>query len=235
MTVDWPSGSICFYSGFFAFSADIELRFNGNEPYVQNIAHDTKPLVIHGNGPSVRILNHLANYVPNAWNKEDQCTSCWEDTISFKELKEIPQVVLSIFIEQPTPFIEEFFDRISELEYPKDKIDLFIHNGEEYHDKDVKEFVNDVQNENNEDRYNSVTVIGYEDNALESMARNAGIKKCVEVKCDYYLSVDSYSHLDNKHALKLLIEQNRGVVAPMLVRPYKAWSNFWGALTPDGK
>ncbi len=30
------------------------------------------------------------------------------------------------------------------------------------------------------------------------------------------------------------MEQNRGVVAPMLVRPYKAWSNFWGALTSEG-
>ena len=26
----------------------------------------------------------------------------------------------------------------------------------------------------------------------------------------------------------------RSVVAPLLLRPYKAWSNFWGALTSDG-
>ncbi|CAG9771227.1 unnamed protein product [Ceutorhynchus assimilis] len=44
----------------------------------------------------------------------------------------------------------------------------------------------------------------------------------------------SFAHLDNPYTLKLLIEQNRTVVAPMLVRPGKAWSNFWGALTKDG-
>jgi hypothetical protein len=26
----------------------------------------------------------------------------------------------------------------------------------------------------------------------------------------------------------------RSIVAPVLLRPYKAWSNFWGALTADG-
>ena len=40
--------------------------------------------------------------------------------------------------------------------------------------------------------------------------------------------VDSDVQLDNTFALKLLIEQNRAVVAPLLIRPYTAWSNFWG-------
>ena len=46
--------------------------------------------------------------------------------------------------------------------------------------------------------------------------------------------MDADAHLDNPNVLRLLIEQNRPFVAPILVRPYKAWSNFWGALNPDG-
>lgn len=53
-------------------------------------------------------------------------------------------------------------------------------------------------------------------------------------KCSGYFSVDAEAHLDNKETLKLLVEQQRGIVAPLLVRPFKAWSNFWGALTDDG-
>lgn len=53
-------------------------------------------------------------------------------------------------------------------------------------------------------------------------------------KCDLYFSVDAVAHLDNPHTLRLLAEQNRTVVAPLLVRPGKAWSNFWGSLTTDG-
>lgn len=57
---------------------------------------------------------------------------------------------------------------------------------------------------------------------------------CVSKECDIYFSVDSVAHLDNAQTLKSLIEQNRTVIAPMLSRPGKAWSNFWGALTKDG-
>ena len=61
-----------------------------------------------------------------------------------------------------------------------------------------------------------------------------GITKCQTIKCDFYLSVDSDAHIDNPKSLKILIEQNRLVVAPFMIRPYKAWSNFWGALSADG-
>ena len=52
-------------------------------------------------------------------------------------------------------------------------------------------------------------------------------------RCDYLFVVDSEVQLDNAHALKLFIEQNRPVLAPMLIRPYSAWSNFWGRYAAD--
>lgn len=57
---------------------------------------------------------------------------------------------------------------------------------------------------------------------------------CLLKECSGYFSIDAISHLDNEHTLKLLVEQQRGIVAPLLIRPYKAWSNFWGAITVDG-
>lgn len=59
-------------------------------------------------------------------------------------------------------------------------------------------------------------------------------ENCLLKKCSGYLSIDAVAHLDNEHTLKLLVEQQRGIVAPLLIRPYKAWSNFWGAITDDG-
>lgn len=53
---------------------------------------------------------------------------------------------------------------------------------------------------------------------------------CLLKECSGYLSVDAVAHLDNEHTLKLLVEQQRGIVAPLLIRPNKLWSNFWGAL-----
>ena len=126
----------------FSILGDVELRFrNEKEPYLQNVIYDTTPLVVHGNGPTNMALNNLGNYLAQAWNTEDQCTACWEDNLVFKEMPEVPQVVMAIFIEKPTPFLEEFFGKIANLNYPKDKIDLFIHNTLEYHMEDVSDFI----------------------------------------------------------------------------------------------
>ena len=66
------------------FAANFELRFVDSEAQLFNVDLETRPLMIHGNGPSKRHLNHLGNYLPKAWNEVDQCTSCWEDVIDFE-------------------------------------------------------------------------------------------------------------------------------------------------------
>ena len=55
----------------------------------------------------------------------------------------------------------------------------------------------------------------------------------MEKKCDFYLSLDSVAHIENAHLLNMLIEQNRPVLSPLLVQPYKTLSNFWSHLTTD--
>ena len=62
----------------------------------------------------------------------------------FDSLKEIPHLVIAVFIEKPTPFLEEFFARTAALDYPKDKIDLFIHNSEDFHVSDVEDFIGKI-------------------------------------------------------------------------------------------
>ena len=116
------------------------------------------------------------------------------------------------------------------LSFFKDKITLFIHNYEEYHEDDVETFLEEFKS-----KYRAVEIIHAKEGVKEWHARNKGITKCRQLKCDYYFSVDSDAFIDNTLTLKLLIEQNRDVIAPFLIRPYKAWSNFWGALTSEGK
>lgn len=82
--------------------------------------------------------------------------------------------------------------------------------------------------------YASVKQISPDDGTNEWAARNLALDHCLKKRCDAFFTVDSVVHLDNPHTLRLLLEQNRSVVAPLLVRPGKAWSNFWGALTTDG-
>jgi len=84
-------------------------------------------------------------------------------------------------------------------------------------------------------KYHSIKSVGPEAQLTETEARSRGIELCLKIKCDIYLSLDGEARLRNGAFVKLLIGQNRNVVAPMLVRPYTAISNFWGALNSKGQ
>lgn len=138
--------------------------------------------------------------------------------------------MLGIFIEEPTPFLEHFFADTLQLNYPLDRIHLYIHNSIEYHDRQIDDFV-----DRHGPEYASSQVLkSYKDNINEWQARNGALQRCRELNCDYYFSLDSIARLELQDTLRILIEVNRTIVAPMLNRPRKLWSNFWGALTPEG-
>lgn len=199
---------------------------------LKNTKTNTQPLVVHGNGFSKLTLNYLSNYLPSGvWNSYEGCVACKHGEINLEKIPRAtwPVVHMSLFIEVNTPFIEGFFSKIYQLEYPKERIHLFIHNTMKYHSVHVKNFTEKFGSE-----YLSLKEIKPEDGSPEWSARDLSLSQCLAKNCDLYFAVDSTAHLDNPFTLKLLIEQNRTVVAPMLVRPGKAWSNFWGALTNDG-
>lgn len=71
--------------------------------------------------------------------------------------------------------------------------------------------------------------------------------------CDYYFAIDSLTMLDSKDALKDLMQIKRyfnyyslakcispvlsifrNVIAPMILRPTKLFSNFWGDIASNG-
>uniref|UniRef100_A0A3Q3W7M8 procollagen-lysine 5-dioxygenase n=1 Tax=Mola mola TaxID=94237 RepID=A0A3Q3W7M8_MOLML len=163
---------------------EVLLKFGTGRVRVRNTVYDSLPVVVHGNGNTKMYLNYLANYVPNAWNYEHGCSHCDHDLLDL----EMPNYVLvGVFIEQPTPFLPEFFQRILTLDYPKDKLKLFVHNNVVYHEKHIQKFWKENRN----------------------VFKSFKFVSCLsEATCDYYFSLDSDVMLINKHTLKLLIEQN---------------------------
>ena len=71
-------------------------------------------------------LNFLGNYIVGGWTKETGCGIC--DMIELKQDSELPNLLMAIFVIQPTPFFTEFLEKIVALNYPKNKISLWIHN-----------------------------------------------------------------------------------------------------------
>ncbi|KAI4888335.1 hypothetical protein NFI96_024826 [Prochilodus magdalenae] len=255
-------------------------------------------LYIHGHGPTKLQLNYLSNYVPTAWTYENGCGVCDDDLLYLSDVMDeaMPLVYIGVFIEQPTPFMEEFLERLATMNYPKSRLRLFIHNNVVYHEQHVQRFWN-----HHRSLFSDVRIVGPEENLQHGQARTMAVYAhvphtthhvvlrhrtrvltvlfsgedppvlqlrrkvlyavCGEQKslcvcwhhvcvnclavcvleecrsaplCDYYFSIDSDVALINPDTLRVLIGENKPVIAPMLSRHGKLWSNFWGALSPEG-
>ncbi|XP_070367168.1 procollagen-lysine,2-oxoglutarate 5-dioxygenase 1 isoform X2 [Equus asinus] len=211
---------------------EVVLKFEMGHVRARNLAYDTLPVLIHGNGPTKLQLNYLGNYIPRFWTFETGCTVCDEGLRSLKGIGDeaVPVVLVSVFIEQPTPFLSLFFQRLLRLHYPRKQLRLFIHNHEQHHKAQVEQFLAEHGGE-----YKSVKLVGPEVRVANADARNMGADLCRQDRgCTYYFSVDADVALTEPKTLRLLIEQNKNVIAPLMTRHGRLWSNFWGAMSADG-
>lgn len=156
-----------YYVYFHMFTADVQLHANTTEdwPYVENVATKHRPLILHGNGPSKSTLHNLGNYLAKSWSVKEGCVLCKERKIKINVSKilqitnlyqkltylifltfllfqddKLPSVMIAVFIEQATPFLEEFLQQILDTDYPKSKMHLLLRNNVEYHETEVDEF-----------------------------------------------------------------------------------------------
>uniref|UniRef100_A0A1A8PKD7 Procollagen-lysine 1, 2-oxoglutarate 5-dioxygenase 1a n=1 Tax=Nothobranchius rachovii TaxID=451742 RepID=A0A1A8PKD7_9TELE len=211
---------------------EVVLKFENGRVRARNVQYDTLPVIIHGNGPTKLQINYLGNYIPNAWSFEDGCTVCHENLRSLSALKEseFPLVVIGIFIQQPTPFVSVFFERLLKLQYPKNRLRLFIYNQEPHHEGQVSSFLQDHGS-----LYQDFKSVGPEEEMDAPASRDLAFDLCRKDKdCDYFFNLDIEVVLQNENTLKILIEQNLPIIAPMITRSGRLWSNFWGALSADG-
>uniref|UniRef100_A0AAR2KXV1 Procollagen-lysine,2-oxoglutarate 5-dioxygenase 1 n=1 Tax=Pygocentrus nattereri TaxID=42514 RepID=A0AAR2KXV1_PYGNA len=210
-----------------ALADEVVLKFEDGRVRARNVLYDTLPVIVHGNGPTK--INYLGNYISNVWTFETGCTVCNEDMRPLSGLK-YPGVVIGVFIQQPTPFVSVFFERLLNLQYPKNRLKLFIYNQEPHHDQHIRSFL-----ENHEADYQAVKLIGPDEDVDPITSRNLGFDMCRDdIDCEYFFSVDVEVVLKNDETLKILIELNKPFIAPMLTKPGRLWTNFWGALSADG-
>lgn len=211
---------------------EVVLKFEKAKVRARNVAYDTLPVIIHGNGPTKLQLNYLGNYVPTSWTYENGCGGCDDDLLFLDDVsdEELPLVFVAVFVHKPTPFLEEFLDRLTTMNYPSSRLRLFIHNNVVYHERHVDSFW-----QKHKALFPDAVLVGPEENLPEAQARTMAIEACKkDLGCDYYFSIDSDVALTNPDTIRLLIQENRPVIAPMLSKHGKLWSNFWGALSPEG-
>jgi len=85
---------------------EVAIKFSTSETgenRLHNKKYNTLPLVIHGNGPSKLNLNRLSNYIPLGWRPDYGCPGCRAEKLAIKEW---PKVLIAIFVETETPFVQ---------------------------------------------------------------------------------------------------------------------------------
>uniref|UniRef100_A0A8C0X325 Procollagen-lysine,2-oxoglutarate 5-dioxygenase 1 n=1 Tax=Castor canadensis TaxID=51338 RepID=A0A8C0X325_CASCN len=196
----------------FSPTDEVVLKFEMGHVRARNLAYDTLPVLIHGNGPTKLQLNYLGNYIPRFWTFETGCTVCDEGLRSLKGIGvRLGTVVLGV---APVPSYSL----------------LCPHPQEQHHRAQVEQFLTE-----HGDKYQSVKLVGPEVRMANAEARNMGADLCRQDRtCTYYFSVDADVALTEPDSLQLLIEQNKNVIAPLVTRHGRLWSNFWGALSADG-
>jgi len=93
---------------------ELKLPVNGDEVYIHNSWTDSVPTVIHGNGPAKKYLNYLSNYIARTWSPTTGCLQSKEnlfDVTKITDLLQWPMVYFGLFIEYPTPFLREYFEK----------------------------------------------------------------------------------------------------------------------------
>jgi hypothetical protein len=205
---------------------EVEIKYEDDKSVGHNVVYGTKPAIFHGNGPSKIFLNYLSNYIG----------SSWVDGVSQRTLqdmkevpKDLPSIFLAVYINYPTPFLLEFFKRLENLNYPKKKIIIFVWNHETYHDKVVREWLKSVTGQ-----YKAIFHVEPEQDITPATVRVEAIQECLRTESDYLLAVDSISMVTNVDLIQKLLQFDKDVVAPVIHRPNKLWSNFWGAVASDG-
>lgn len=131
------------------FTDDVRLKLVNKTYEVENIHFNSQPVIVHGNGLSKLTLNSYTNYIPNKWSPESGCTTCYDNTLDLSVLRvflkvynvfntvfnlcfyilqeeNYPIVLISVFVDRPTPFFNEFLEKIENIDYPKSRIFLSI-------------------------------------------------------------------------------------------------------------
>jgi hypothetical protein len=209
---------------------EVDVRINGSHVTVINSIYDTTPAVLHGNGPSKVFLNYLTNYVPGMWSEESGCTGCNETHVPLPDDKGVwPTVLVAVMIPGPSPFLLEMLESVSGLDYPQSRMSLFIHNQAQHHEALVSAWFEVVA-----PGYTNSSYLPSGVGVDTPDSKRKALEMCLNISCDFIFLLDSLAMLDSPLTLQQLVSVGRDVTAPLLVRPEKMFSNFWGDLASDG-
>jgi hypothetical protein len=185
-----------------------------------NLTTGEKPCMVHANGPSwvKKYLKEKSFYMFGEYDGESGSINLLTKTY----LPTDKIIYLANFIQHPVSDINQVFDHIRYLDYPKKNIILHLIYSDEDQLYKIQKFVTKYGKEYKE------VIVTMNSNVTES---HKMVILSAKDKCDFLFMMDCNYIFRNNRSIQLLIEKDLDIIAPMIFEEHTDWVNF--GVTPD--
>jgi hypothetical protein len=182
---------------------------------ITNKVTNEEPCVIHANGPKSTkdFLKSINGYMFGRWND----TYGSSTLIDRNEMDISSKVYLSVILDLPVGDINQVFDQIRYLTYPKNRIHLNFVYSDKQHEYKLDKFLNKFSHE-----YENTTITYQQ--GLKGELRDGSVLRAKDY--DYLLLMDCNYIFRNRQSIQLLISENKEILSPMIKEQESGWINF---------
>jgi hypothetical protein len=179
-----------------------------------NLVYDTKPCVIHANGASwvKKFLKEKSLYMFGEYDGSMGSINLISKTF----LPTNKKIYIGLFLQHDVENINQVFDHIRYLTYPKKNIQLHIIYNRESDQYRINKFVKKYGN-----LYQEIFVTR-NDKIVESRKM---VLLSAQDKSDFVLLLDSNHIFRNMKSLELLVEKDLDILTPMILEEQSNWVN----------
>lgn len=187
---------------------------------VINLVTNEKPLIIHANGGPV-VKNKLDDYFNELFkNKLKHKNISFGHSNTKKESlsNNKSEIVIGLFLDEEVPDINQSFDHIRFLKYPKSKTTLHIIYEDIKHTYKVNMFKDKYSN-----LFKDFKITKHNDNKV--ISRKNFLIDSYD-KADYVIMMESNHIFRNIKSIQLLLNECQGIITPMINKEGSDWVNF---------
>lgn len=179
-----------------------------------NLVYNTKPCVIHANGPSwvKKFLKEKSLYMFGEYDGSMGSIN----QISKTFLPTNKEIYLGLFLQQDVEEINQVFDHIRYLTYPKKNITLHIVYNRQSDEYKINKFVEKYGSDYHE------CIVTRNENLIESRKM---VLLSAQDNFDFVLLMDSNHIFRNMKSIELLIEKDLDILTPMILEEQSQWVN----------
>ena len=195
-----------------------DVTVNGLEGRLNNLLTKTTPLVVHANGPK-SVKDYLWEITPSMLGQN----------LYKKEIVEIEDktVLINLILDKEVNDINQVFDQVRYLEYPKKNLFINIIYDDRVHEYKIKKFKQEFESE-----YIGIDML-FEDGGQHTR-RDLALTKGSLSKMDYTLIMDCNYIFRNRKSLQRLLGEGKKIVSPMIVSEGTDWVNFFFSVDSEG-